>query len=333
MKNNLIKTVNGIRYVNIKDILRMKGPSTLEEIVTILNNNDLVVIGLYFDVNKRYKSIYEDIKDLEENNLKVSYQDLLFKIYASDKDINIRNELVNLNLSLIYYVINNLKMMTYNDVNDLFEIGCIGLIKAVEKFDITKNVKFSSYAFLYVRGNILRYLYTQYNLPHDYVIELVKEKRKLNNSGKLFETRNDYLEEAVENADVSLNKSYEKTKKQRKVRINISNPINYSELDKDYLVEYNMDRNIDYDIFSKKLKQFLDSLSEEKRGILISYFDLDNKHLSIQEITDLYNINRKKIYHTIYSLKEHNNSKAKNELARTVYDSLFSENGKILIKK
>jgi RNA polymerase sporulation-specific sigma factor len=44
------------------------------------------------------------------------------------------------------------------DVDDLFQIGCIGLMKAVDNFDVTQNVKFSTYAVPMIIGEIRRYL-------------------------------------------------------------------------------------------------------------------------------------------------------------------------------
>ena len=45
--------------------------------------------------------------------------------------------------------------------DDLFQIGCIGLIKAIDNFDITQNVKFSTYAVPMILGEVRRYLQGQ----------------------------------------------------------------------------------------------------------------------------------------------------------------------------
>ena len=44
------------------------------------------------------------------------------------------------------------------NVDDLFQIGCIGLIKAIDNFDINQNVKFSTYAVPMILGEVRRYL-------------------------------------------------------------------------------------------------------------------------------------------------------------------------------
>lgn len=44
------------------------------------------------------------------------------------------------------------------NVDDLFQVGCIGLIKAIDNFDVTLNVQFSTYAVPMIVGEIRRYL-------------------------------------------------------------------------------------------------------------------------------------------------------------------------------
>ena len=68
-----------------------------------------------------------------------------------------REELVNGNLRLVLSVIQR-----FNNrgeyVDDLFQVGCIGLIKAIDNFDLAQNVKFSTYAVPMIIGEIRRYL-------------------------------------------------------------------------------------------------------------------------------------------------------------------------------
>jgi len=68
-----------------------------------------------------------------------------------------RNQLINGNLRLVLSVIQR-----FNNrgefVDDLFQVGCIGLIKAIDNFDLAHNVKFSTYAVPMIVGEIRRYL-------------------------------------------------------------------------------------------------------------------------------------------------------------------------------
>jgi len=80
----------------------------------------------------------------------------LFKAMKDD-DRKARNQLINGNLRLVLSVIQR-----FNNrgefVDDLFQVGCIGLIKAIDNFDLAHNVKFSTYAVPMIVGEIRRYL-------------------------------------------------------------------------------------------------------------------------------------------------------------------------------
>lgn len=68
-----------------------------------------------------------------------------------------REELIQGNLRLVLSVIQRFVNRGEN-LDDLFQVGCIGLIKAVDNFDITQNVKFSTYAVPMIIGELRRYL-------------------------------------------------------------------------------------------------------------------------------------------------------------------------------
>jgi len=72
-------------------------------------------------------------------------------------DQKAREEFINGNLRLVLSVIQRF----YNRgeyVDDLFQVGCIGLIKSIDNFDTSQNVKFSTYAVPMIIGEIRRYL-------------------------------------------------------------------------------------------------------------------------------------------------------------------------------
>jgi len=74
-----------------------------------------------------------------------------------DGDKQAREEMVNGNLRLVLSV---LQRFTNRDENmdDLFQVGCIGLMKAIDNFDLAHNVRFSTYAVPMIIGEIRRYL-------------------------------------------------------------------------------------------------------------------------------------------------------------------------------
>ena len=72
-------------------------------------------------------------------------------------DASAREQLINGNLRLVLSVIQRFTNRGEN-LDDLFQVGCIGLIKAIDNFDISQNVRFSTYAVPMIIGEIRRYL-------------------------------------------------------------------------------------------------------------------------------------------------------------------------------
>ena len=60
-------------------------------------------------------------------------------------ETHLKEILIENNMSLVYSLVNRYKH-TNNDKEDLIQIGCIGLLKAIENFDTSYNVQFSTYA-------------------------------------------------------------------------------------------------------------------------------------------------------------------------------------------
>ena len=81
--------------------------------------------------------------------------ELLYKIKDGDEEA--RQQFVRGNLRLVLSVIQKFNNRGEN-IDDLFQIGCIGLIKAIDNFDLSQNVRFSTYAVPMIIGEIRRYL-------------------------------------------------------------------------------------------------------------------------------------------------------------------------------
>ena len=88
--------------------------------------------------------------------LKESQKEALLK-KVKNGDTSARDELINGNLRLVLSVIQRFTGRGEN-LDDLFQVGCIGLIKSIDNFDITQNVRFSTYAVPMIIGEIRRYL-------------------------------------------------------------------------------------------------------------------------------------------------------------------------------
>jgi len=82
----------------------------------------------------------------------------MLREYQQTRSADVRNELVKLNFGLVrkeaHYWINQCT----ESYEDLLQVGCLGLIRAIERFEISKGHAFSSFAIPYIRGEIQHYL-------------------------------------------------------------------------------------------------------------------------------------------------------------------------------
>lgn len=102
-----------------------------------------------------------DIVGIDTNKLKVlnnKEMEVLFARYK-EGDEAAKDELVNGNLKLVLSIISKFRNKDI-DMNDLFQVGCIGLIKAVDNFDSSYGVMFSTYAVPLILGEVKRLVRT-----------------------------------------------------------------------------------------------------------------------------------------------------------------------------
>lgn len=82
-------------------------------------------------------------------------EDMLLKLKNGEDDL--KDEFIRCNLRLVLSVVQKFNYRNEN-LDDIFQIGCVGLIKAIDNFDFKYNVKFSTYAVPMIIGEIRRYL-------------------------------------------------------------------------------------------------------------------------------------------------------------------------------
>ncbi len=132
---------------------------------------------------------------MEETNL------LIAKSQAGDKEA--RKILIENNLGLVHHIVKRFAHRGY-DLEDLFQIGSIGLIKAIDKFDLNFDVKFSTYAVPMIMGEIKRFLRDDGMIK---VSRTVKENgMKVKNAIQIMtlqKGRDPYLSEIVEYTGLS----------------------------------------------------------------------------------------------------------------------------------
>ncbi len=112
-------------------------------------------------------------------------------IRLKNGDMTAKEELANGNLKLVLSILRKYQNRCDN-MDDLFQIGCVGLMKAIDNFDLSHNVKFSTYAVPLILGEIRRYLRDNSNLRISrsikdlaYKILKVKEEYFMDNGKEL----------------------------------------------------------------------------------------------------------------------------------------------------
>lgn len=100
-----------------------------------------------------------EISGVNTANIKVLSTDEMNELFKrlNNNDLSAREELVNGNLKLVLSILKKFNKYVDN-MDDLFQIGCIGLLKAIDNFDLSYGVKFSTYCVPMIQGEIKRYL-------------------------------------------------------------------------------------------------------------------------------------------------------------------------------
>lgn len=100
-----------------------------------------------------------EIANVNTANIKVLTNEEMIELFKKyqNGDKLAKEELINGNLKLVLSILKKYNNRTDN-MDDLFQVGCIGLIKAIDNFDLKHEVKFSTYAVPMILGEVKRYL-------------------------------------------------------------------------------------------------------------------------------------------------------------------------------
>ena len=99
------------------------------------------------------------ISGVKTSELKVLTTEEMTELFKKmhEGDTFARNDLVSGNLKLVLSILRKVNARNEN-LDDLFQVGCVGLVKAIDNFDLSHEVKFSTYAVPMILGEIKRYL-------------------------------------------------------------------------------------------------------------------------------------------------------------------------------
>ena len=109
-------------------------------------------------------------------------------------------KLIEHNLRLVVYIAKRYEVTTHIDIEDLISVGTIGLVKAVNSFDISKNAKLATYSSRCIENEILMFIRKEYRtLSYDEVINTDKDGNSQTISDTLGTDEN--IIEIIENKD------------------------------------------------------------------------------------------------------------------------------------
>lgn len=207
---------------------------------------------------------------------------------AQNGDIIARERLVNCNLKLIFNLIQRFAHRGY-ELEDLFQIGTIGLIKAIDKFDFSYGVKFSTYAVPMIIGEIRRFLRDDHpiKVPRSYkelVYKINRSREKLSLDLKREPTINEIATDlGVENEDVII--ALEAVQSPT----SIHDTLYQDDSDPIYVLDQlPLDKESTLGWFEKiALKEVLDKLPEREKHVLMLRFFEDKTQSEIAKSMNL----------------------------------------------
>ena len=225
-----------------------------------------------------------DITGVNTNELIVLSNDEmieLFKKYQNNHDLLSKEKLINGNLKLVLSILKKYSNRCDN-LDDLFQVGVIGLIKAIDNFDLSYNLKLSTYACPMIAGEMRRYLRDNNMLRvsrslKDLAYRVINMKEYLTNKYGVTPTYEEIannLNEDLIDVLVAIESTYEP--------ISIYTPIYNDGGDTIYLFEQIEDKLSNKDVGEKvALKNAINKLNFRERSILNNRYIIGKTQMEI----------------------------------------------------
>jgi len=227
-----------------------------------------------------------EISGVDTANIKVltsgEMTELFKKMHKGDPFA--RNDLVQGNLKLVLSILKRFTNRSDN-MDDLFQVGCIGLLKSIDNFDLSHNVRFSTYAVPMILGEIRRYLRDNNALRisrslKDTAYKALKLKEEITNK----EGKEPSMERIAKELDMPIFDVLNALDAMREP-VSIFEPIYNDGGDTIYLfdqIEDKKDSSRDWDI-KIALEKALKNLKERERFILNQRFIIGKTQMEIAE--------------------------------------------------
>ncbi len=245
------------------------------------------------------------VENLKSNRKTFHTNEKLLSSYRETGDLRIRNQIVVNNMGLVYAAAKKrVNIHTSFTFEDLVQEGTIGMIKGIERFDLGKNTRFSTYVYYWINQQMDRAI-----MNTGYLIRLpayIYEKiNTLNSVEKIYGDISENLDQLIDDADISKdeytsinyyrnNYSYFSS---LNIVIDIDNENSHIELQdfipsKDPLLE---DTIVEQDL-KNQIDNTLNMLTDREKDIIESRFGIKTGEVqTLEEIGQKYNLTRERI--------------------------------------
>lgn len=212
-------------------------------------------------------------------------------------EIQARDEAIQKNLRLVISIAKK-RLNRGLDLTDLIQYGNIGLIKAIEKFDLKKECRFSTYATSWIRQAIDRALYYEtrtIRIPNYMCAHIDKLKQYLYyNSNKNYPTTKELAQ--ILNCDEKTVNKILKLLENKNISLNNTIDMKGNELEKIVSVE---SEDINKQILNEQLIDIIENKSnlntKEKQVLYLRYGLADGEYKSIEEVRKILNISHQRV--------------------------------------
>lgn len=227
-----------------------------------------------------------EISGVNTANIKVLTTEEMNELFKRVKngDTKAREELVNGNLKLVLSILKKFSKHVDN-MDDLFQIGCIGLLKAIDNFDLSYGVKFSTYCVPMIQGEVKRYLRDNNSIRvsrsvKDLAYKALKLKEELTMEDNS-EPTTERLAELLEVEPYNIVNALESMRDP----ISIFEPIYNDGGDTIYLFDQIEDRKIDNSNIDTKMsvREAISNLSRREQLVLEERFVIGKTQMEISE--------------------------------------------------
>lgn len=227
-----------------------------------------------------------EICNLNTSNIKVLSNDEMIKLFKEYQNGNLlsKEELINGNLKLVLSIIKKY-INRCDNMDDLFQVGCIGLIKAIDNFDLKHEVKFSTYAVPMILGEVKRYIRDNTSVRisrsiKDLCYKIMKLKEEIYLKKGYIPT-NKELAQILEIDEYELANALDSMKD----TVSMFEPIYNEGSDTIYLCDQLDDKkNTLYDLETRiSLKDALNQIKEKEKYILLSRYTIGKTQMELSE--------------------------------------------------